>query len=283
MRGGGAGPTDPLGYSLGVAESAGDRSASQEAWPSPPPCAIIGQDSQIPVMPDRNRLVHLLREQVDFLEDSGDAFDRGKEHEAKRISAHVRVLLHDTRTTTSLLQQMGVKDSIRFLDTAREAPPPGRRILRPGWSYGLVGVQINERDARHYPNLGGDLEGRRGAVGFADWWTRVVAHDVQGREFTREQIVLWMANKDGGAHVDPRLPDEYVGLLDESSLGSGIGLPAEGDALAPLVSSLGPVQRPSDAISIPPTPLGNFLVCTVRQIGYEVAATIRAGLGDYLT
>jgi hypothetical protein len=42
----------------------------------------------------------------------------------------LRVLLHDTSTSHSLLSQLGVKDTLRFVDTRREPlTPPGAIVL----------------------------------------------------------------------------------------------------------------------------------------------------------
>ena len=50
-------------------------------------------------------LAELLREQIGFIERSAAAFDEGHEEEAKRIAVVLRVLLHDTPQSTSLLGQ----------------------------------------------------------------------------------------------------------------------------------------------------------------------------------
>jgi hypothetical protein len=66
---------------------------------------------------DRDELKSLLDEQLDFLRTSADAFDRGVLSEYKRIALVLRVLLHDTSQSRSLLEQLGVKAGLRFLDT----------------------------------------------------------------------------------------------------------------------------------------------------------------------
>ena len=39
-------------------------------------------------------------------------------------------------------------------------------------------------------------------VAFEEWWTRPVLLDSNGAEFSRKSLVLALANKDGGAHID---------------------------------------------------------------------------------
>ena len=40
------------------------------------------------------------------------------------------------------------------------------------------------------------------------WWTEVFAH-MDDIDYTRKRVVLWAANKDGGAHVDDKQEPEY--------------------------------------------------------------------------
>jgi hypothetical protein len=58
-----------------------------------------------------------LDEQLGFLERSSAAFDEGYEDEAKRLAVTLRVLLHETTQSHSLLRQLGLLPDT-FLDTA---------------------------------------------------------------------------------------------------------------------------------------------------------------------
>jgi len=57
-----------------------------------------------------------LRDTIQALELSSRAFDEGFEGEAKRLAAAIRVLVHDTDSSKSLLGQLGQK-TISFYDT----------------------------------------------------------------------------------------------------------------------------------------------------------------------
>ena len=61
-------------------------------------------------------LVHL-QDQVQFLIHSAKAYDTGSIGEAQRLALVVRVLVHDTNTSTSFLTQLG-KNNIGFYDTS---------------------------------------------------------------------------------------------------------------------------------------------------------------------
>src|SRR5690606_35091366 len=95
---------------------------------------------------------------------------------------------------------------------------------------------------------------------FTTWWTMDIVKDGRGHLFSRSKLVLAVANKDGGAHVDPELDEDYAALSrrnslgvvaveEENSVGVGIGGPG----------------RPA---------LGNPALAAVRQIAYEAEATL---------
>ena len=58
-----------------------------------------------------------LDEQLEFLERSAASFDAGYEGEAKELAVSLRVLLHDTQQSHSLLGQLGRREGT-FVDTA---------------------------------------------------------------------------------------------------------------------------------------------------------------------
>jgi hypothetical protein len=59
-----------------------------------------------------------LERQIRYLKRSCALFDVGHEDEAQRIAVTLRVLLHDTRNSASLLSQLGMKSTLQFVDTA---------------------------------------------------------------------------------------------------------------------------------------------------------------------
>lgn len=61
--------------------------------------------AKVPLTPEE--LQAHLAEQLGFLERSADAFDNGYEDEAKRMATAIRVLVHDTNQSISLLKQLG--------------------------------------------------------------------------------------------------------------------------------------------------------------------------------
>ena len=53
---------------------------------------------------------------------------------------------------------------------------------------------------------------------FNDWWNEIIFDDKKNK-FTRRDIVTYVANQDGGAHVDPELDESYATLTKMDSLG----------------------------------------------------------------
>lgn len=178
----------------------------------------------------RLQLDELLAEQIEFLKASNDAFDRGFLGEAKRLAVVARVLVHDTAKSQSLLGQLGMK-SMPFFDSSH--PFDGNNLL----SHSSL-VQIHaKRQGRMVPmpHLDSGLPGR--TVAFEDWWNGIVLVDKNRIEFSRKDIVQFLANKEGGAHVDPNIDKAYQDLRLNNSLGwttsSGDGKDVAGEDHVP--------------------------------------------------
>jgi hypothetical protein len=155
-----------------------------------------------------------LEEQLGFLRSSAAVFDAGVEHEAKRLATSLRILLHDSRQSVSLLGQLDLK-GIGFFDTARDLP--SGNILTDAC---LVGMQI-AADGSHswWVPLDKSVRGSGIPVEFDRWWAKVVFRDVNRETITREKLVLSVADQDGGAHVDPALDKLYADLSRGNSMG----------------------------------------------------------------
>lgn len=153
----------------------------------------------------------LLEEQLNFIDASAVSFDGGCVGEIKRLAISVRVLVHDTATSTSLLKLMGRKN-VQFLDTALPFDEANKLSHSS-----LVQTRLTDNGAMPEPVLDGGLASRH--VDFDSWWNGIVFVDRDRNEFSRRDIVLTLANKEGGAHVDPRLDVRYAALRKQNSLG----------------------------------------------------------------
>jgi len=143
---------------------------------------------------------------------SAEAYDRGGFAEAKRLAVAIRVLVHDTDRSKSLLAQLDMKAG-QFLDTAPEQPP----ALLSSYT-GLAGIRAQPGPAAYVPNFDA-YSARR--VPFDEWWTKkTILMDLKRRGANRKRLVLTAANQDGGAHVDSELDDIYADLSRTNSMGT---------------------------------------------------------------
>jgi hypothetical protein len=54
---------------------------------------------------------------------------------------------------------------------------------------------------------------------FSSWWKLMVLQDWAGHSWTRQSLVLEIANKEGGSHVDPTQSDGMRAVELENSMG----------------------------------------------------------------
>lgn len=196
----------------------------------------------------REELLQLLAEHEAFLERSAQAFDDGYEAEAKRLAVVLRVLLHDTQVSHSLLKQLRVKDRLAFLDTA-EPIHPGNLMPTPGLVMMQMTTTADGAEGRYVAPLGMSRPSGSKQVSFAGWWMNPVMK-VDG-VWSRRDLVLALANTEGGAHVDPELDERYEQLAKKNGFGWVAASPAG--------------ERPF---------VGNAVAVATRQIAYEVVETL---------
>ena len=133
------------------------------------------------------------------------------------MAVSIRILLHDTQNSKSLLGMLGWKDGYSFLNTAYPYDP--ENILS---HHGLVGLKLSSSSliGKYYAPLG-DSNPRRPCkfIKFSDWWNENIIVDKNNQTFNRRELVLALSNKDGGAHVDPELDEPYANLTRGNSVG----------------------------------------------------------------
>lgn len=194
----------------------------------------------------KGELLKEFNEQILLLTHACATFDQGLEPIGKHIALSLRLLLHHHGQSQALMQQLGLRAK-RFMDTAHDLNPRNLMTDCPLTLMRVGGVN-------KYLALcqgGGGPRGHRW-IKFEDWWNNNVVKDEKGRFFNRRELVLNVANTDGGGHVDPTLDEAYLDLSRNNSLGWVI---SEGD-----------VQRP-----FPPP-----VMACMRQIAHETLETIKA-------
>lgn len=169
----------------------------------------------------KGELKRELIEQLQLLQHSCAAFDNGLEAVAKHISLSLRVLLHDHGQSRALLDQLGLRSG-RYLTSAPQLNPRNLLSESP-----LLMVQLGTIGARYRPLVaagGGPFPLQ--PIPFVEWWNQPIMKDSYGRTFCRRELVLNVADTDGGAHVDPELEEAYMAISRENSLGWVFSSPA---------------------------------------------------------
>ena len=223
-----------------------------------------------------------LCEQLRFLRASAASFDEGFEGEAKRLATTVRLLVHDTKKSKSLLHQLKLKHAIQMHNTAHPFNP---RNLLP--HQGLVVMRVKSPEGagasitftlfgREEPNTDAPPDKPRAEmtyvprvnapgggpwtptdVSFTSWWEEIVIKDGEGQVFSRKDLILAMANKEGGAHVAPELDEAYAKLTRFHSQGWQVRTEE--------------VRQPAD---------NSLAEASVRQIAHEFLVSVERAFPD---
>lgn len=139
---------------------------------------------------------HLSRH-LRFIKKSCDSFDAGESDEALRIAVSLRVIFHDTISSTSLLTHLAVKDSIKLASTFSFAET---LTELSGGNFQAVAIYpiMMTSEGRKVPLKEWEIGSWNGVE---EWWNEIIwAED--GENYSRKDVVLSAANQDGGAHVD---------------------------------------------------------------------------------
>lgn len=162
-----------------------------------------------------DELKNHLKEQIEFLMSSSNSYDKGFKSEAKRLATSLRILLHDTSNSVSLLSQLN-KKNIPFYDTADDYDP--KNLLS---QFGLLSIAIGKGITGYVPRLDFEIPDIHKTVKvlFNNWWEKIIIADFEENKLSRKELVLAVCNKDGGAHIDPKLDNKYAKITRLGSLG----------------------------------------------------------------
>ena len=217
-----------------------------------------------------------LEEQRRFLAMSGAAFDAGDQAEAKRIANTLRVLLDGVGSTPALLDQLGTRDQIGWLDTAGSMLPLGGGAQTP-LVYAVADERPDHNGATWLPTLDawdrrlqerqplppgkeetlarmraeGTLRSRGSWLPFAEWWEAEVLRDSAGQSFTRGDLLRAMTDTGAEVHDGPNRDEAHRRISTPTSSG-----------WVPTLGHRPPVPRLTPALA------------SVRQVAYEVERSL---------
>ena len=212
-----------------------------------------------PAEDDQTRFQRLLSSHVGFLKRSCWLFDQGHEDEALRIATSLRVLFHDTRQSTSLLTHLGMKNAPDAVMLGTKRREPGTGV----WWQDFLGVQITLASSEPVRATPLCHTTQYSVQAIDDWWSRETLFAYDEGSYTRRSVVLAIANRDGGAHVDDKLQQFYRRLIAHTE-GLGLnGQDLEWNGPAPFDTSVTQYAR-------------NVHLVLMRVFAHEVLSTVSA-------
>lgn len=190
---------------------------------------------------NRDQLLEKLQEQMCHLRTSIAAFYQGQFSESLRVATTLRILVHETGKSKALLPQLRSDGlELPILDSERELRPGDDEVFRYA-----IGIRVGPGVAV-WPAV--DLGSSHYSMTIIGaWWNRIVFrfHSRIGPQMTyrRKQVVLMLADREGGAHVDPNENPDYIRLLEHLPLGfSGNGIRIETPDLARFLTAQAGVE-----------------------------------------
>ena len=174
-----------------------------------------------------------LAAQMRFIEKSCRDFDAGDEAESQRIAVALRVICHQKGGSTSLLTHLA-QTGISMVSTA--CSPVGPGTLTAPSNLASIVMRVTDKGATFKSTAPlGEAPVKR-MIPFADWWDTEIVCLTSGVRMTRKSLVLAVAEKDGGAHVDAKLKPEYETVKSGAGLvmtylpagGQPVEMPLEG-------------------------------------------------------
>lgn len=155
-----------------------------------------------------------LREQLQYLANSCDAYDAGHKSEAIRMATVARILIHDTGSSTSLLSHLSA-NQIPLLSTITGQPDPNMKFFHG------MGMAYENSDGTRCLIPSFNICPTKTMIPAKSWWEETVFVLEGGEVLTRKSIVLAAANQDGGAHVDLKVKDNnYHTLATDGAAGT---------------------------------------------------------------
>jgi hypothetical protein len=171
-------------------------------------------------------LLQALASQLRMLVSNCLEYDLGDKDAGLEIAHRLRVILHQTRSSHSIVHQLGL-DASDFISTAKrdsfkmvaieesgeeEVLTPEFPLTNPVWFSG-------EQALIYYPRLEAETGN---SLPFAVWWEGEVICEHDNRiSFTRKRLITDFANKLGGSHLDPELPAllSSIANIDDDVIG----------------------------------------------------------------
>lgn len=159
--------------------------------------------------PDERQEIY--EDTLDALAGACSRFDKGDTREYRMMAALIRNLCRDTRMSKSLLGQLGLK-SRHFL-TSSSPLEPGNTLAECHLVELLMRPKLPSKTATWQSVLD---DAPMAFVPFDDWWTASVIRQPDGNQFSRDAVVGYVADQDGGVHLDPEIDAAFQEMRQDA-------------------------------------------------------------------
>jgi hypothetical protein len=141
-----------------------------------------------------------LKEQRDFLRSDIEQHEKGQAHFAFKLAGTLRTIFHSTQVSTPILPDLAERHGLQMsFKGHRERQFDDFTVLYVGFQVGNLKPDFSA------PFLV--------TVDFEKYWNEIIY--VEGKiRYTRSQLVLYAANKLGGTHVDPKIPQDLLRIIN---------------------------------------------------------------------
>lgn len=222
-----------------------------------------------------------LNEQVQLISDYCTFLDQGKIHYSKPLATAIRVLVHQTGSSTSLLKHLDVLENMNFLSTSKKYETDDEIIFLMTLITAAEKVKIKrnkivKREFIFVPNLNSNIH-KPSRLNYKDWYENekvLISNEIHDDGLihlytpeserliaSRKSVINFFANKDGGAHVDIKSEKSLYRLSKNMSSFDYVDK-------KPLNT-----YKPGDR-HVPGEPIKYSLQATLRQIAHELLLSL---------
>lgn len=147
-------------------------------------------------------------EQVDFLASAAESYDSGYRSRIKMAMPAMRTLFYKQNNSDPLVKRISSLPLNHFISTTWNK---GNESLYTG---PVFISKVSNGTYRYFPNCYEPSAQPEKKEPFDSWWSDIIMVS-NGESFSRWEIVKFLANQDGGSHVDDKLEEKYSRMVHD--------------------------------------------------------------------
>lgn len=158
---------------------------------------------------EEGELFERFKEQIDFMISGAEQYDRGRWSRIKTSTPAMRTLFYDLSYSKALVKRISIVNQSEFISTNWNE---GNEELYTG---PVFSTRCADGEVRYFPVCYmDDYPITKLKMPFDQWWEETIL-SAKGVTFSRHELVQFVANTDGGAHVDDEVFDKYSQLIHD--------------------------------------------------------------------